>query len=188
VSRGPLAAVVAVAVVAVVWVQVALVLDKPLRQSASTLQPTAVVWGNRVFSDVRSLRRWLMSRGESYSAWSRTHPQARAILEHRRYRIAVSSSAEERAGTKQVLRPPAHPSARALPASKAKVSAALTSNLAVLIWIVSTAVFVGLTIAAGLAPRARPHWRVLIRSGATAAALALSAYFAWAILGYRAVA
>lgn len=40
----------------------------------------AVVWGNRVFTNRRSLARWLAARDERYSVWGRRHPSAAHLL------------------------------------------------------------------------------------------------------------
>ena len=45
-----------------------------------------VVWGHRVFVDVRSLRSALTARGVSYQAWARRHPTAKKILRGRTHR------------------------------------------------------------------------------------------------------
>jgi hypothetical protein len=44
---------------------------------------SGVVWGHRVFVDVRSLRSALSARGVSYQAWARNHPAAKTILRSR---------------------------------------------------------------------------------------------------------
>jgi hypothetical protein len=53
---------------------------------------TTVVWGDRVFSSPAQLRRWLHSRGSSYSHWSTKHPQAVAVLEHKKLAVTVTTS------------------------------------------------------------------------------------------------
>jgi hypothetical protein len=40
---------------------------------AGPAQPTAVVWGGRVFTNRTALERWLAARGASYEAWARRH-------------------------------------------------------------------------------------------------------------------
>jgi hypothetical protein len=42
-----------------------------------------VVWGHRVFVDVRTLRSALSARGVSYETWARKHPAAKTILRGR---------------------------------------------------------------------------------------------------------
>jgi hypothetical protein len=91
VFRGLLATLLAVVVVAPFWVKVALVLNKPPAPTVSKTLPMALAWGDRVFLNVPSLRRWLTSRGQSYPSWSRTHPLALATLEHRRYQAVASA-------------------------------------------------------------------------------------------------
>jgi hypothetical protein len=46
-------------------------------------QPTAIVWGDNVFSSRADLAAWLASRGATYGRWARLHPEGRAIVEHR---------------------------------------------------------------------------------------------------------
>lgn len=52
--------------------------------AATGPRPSAIVWGNGVFSSRATLADWLKSRGASYNRWARRHPDARAVLEHRR--------------------------------------------------------------------------------------------------------
>jgi hypothetical protein len=64
---------------------------------------TTVVWGDRVFSSPAQLRRWLHSRGSSYSHWSTKHPQAVAVLEHKKLAVTVTTSRPQKttSGTKR---------------------------------------------------------------------------------------
>jgi hypothetical protein len=49
--------------------------------SGSTLSlPTALVWGNDVFTSRARLERWLNGRHESFDGWSALHPRATRIL------------------------------------------------------------------------------------------------------------
>jgi hypothetical protein len=48
---------------------------------AVTGQPTSVAWGDRVFSSPHKLEIWLRSRGVSYKAWVRRHPDAIGIID-----------------------------------------------------------------------------------------------------------
>jgi hypothetical protein len=73
---------------------------------------TSVVWGDRVFGSRAELARWLRSRGVSYDAWSKKHPLASAVVEHRRVKRAARSAPARKA----------HPAPR--PASARKAHAA----------------------------------------------------------------
>jgi hypothetical protein len=44
--------------------------------------PTAVVWGDRVFSSQPPLAVWLHRRGVAYSVWAERHPPASQVLAH----------------------------------------------------------------------------------------------------------
>ena len=50
----------------------------------------SVIWGDRVFSSPAQLRRWLRSRGPSYVGWSVRHPQAAAVLEHKKLKVTAA--------------------------------------------------------------------------------------------------
>ena len=78
-------AVIAAAVVALPWIFAVQKLMSP-RPVVSGANPTALVWGDRVFSSPRSIAGWLSPHGESYKGWAPLHPQAVAILTHQRYR------------------------------------------------------------------------------------------------------
>ena len=64
-----------------IWVHVVQTLRDP-KPIPITVPPrvNGIVWGHRVFVDVRSLRSALAARGVSYQAWARNHPSARKIL------------------------------------------------------------------------------------------------------------
>ena len=51
----------------------------------------SVIWGDRVFSSPAQLRRWLRSRGPSYAGWSVRHPQAAAVLEHKKFTVTAAA-------------------------------------------------------------------------------------------------
>jgi hypothetical protein len=72
------------AVVAVPWVYVARQLSNPPAPVQSALHPTAVFWGDRVFTSAAELRAWLHARGVSYDAWANAHPDESAVFEGRR--------------------------------------------------------------------------------------------------------
>jgi hypothetical protein len=51
---------------------------KPAR--STFIPPTAVVWGNRVFSARPALAAWLHYRGVAYTHWAGLHPAASRVL------------------------------------------------------------------------------------------------------------
>jgi hypothetical protein len=67
---------------AAIWVQVVDTFRHPTPIPPAPPPPrvTGVVWGGRVFVDVRNLRAALSARGVSYEAWVRKHPAAKKIL------------------------------------------------------------------------------------------------------------
>jgi hypothetical protein len=82
-----LALVATLACAAAIWAQVFDTIrhPKPIPPSPPPPRVTGVVWGGRVFVDVRSLRSALSARGVSYEAWARKHPAVKKILrEHAR--------------------------------------------------------------------------------------------------------
>src|SRR5438477_5986599 len=44
----------------------------------SRLQPTSVLWANRIFATRADLARWLRSKGASYETWALSHPRLAA--------------------------------------------------------------------------------------------------------------
>ena len=49
--------------------------------SRSTVpKPSAIVWGNRVFSSDRALAYWLGERGASYQSWAERHTAASRVI------------------------------------------------------------------------------------------------------------
>src|SRR5438128_2249219 len=44
----------------------------------SRVQPTSIVWANRIFATRADLARWLRSRGASYDTWALQHPAVAA--------------------------------------------------------------------------------------------------------------
>jgi hypothetical protein len=76
---------VALAVAVSPWVLVAQKLRHPpqITQRPGQIQPSAIVWDNRVFSSRAVLASWLTSRGASYHQWARLHQLDAAIVEHR---------------------------------------------------------------------------------------------------------
>ena len=72
------------AVVAVPWTFLVQKLLSP-HPVVSAVRPTSLVWGNRVFSNPRSLASWLSAHGERYKDWAPHHRHAIAILTHQPY-------------------------------------------------------------------------------------------------------
>lgn len=71
----------ALAVAVVVWVSVADNVSRPAR-IPTTGHPAAFEWGQRIFWGKREFTVWLKSRGISFDAWARNHPDAARMLEH----------------------------------------------------------------------------------------------------------
>jgi hypothetical protein len=85
----------ALGVVALSWSRVAQTIfdAKPV---PVTGRATAVVWGDRVFGSRAKLAAWLHARGATYKAWSRKHPVAGAVIEHRPVKLAARRPAPTR--------------------------------------------------------------------------------------------
>jgi len=66
-------------------------------------RPTAIVWGDNVFSSRADLAAWLASRGATYGRWARLHPEGRAIVEHRAVRPAPASAVPLAGGPQHVV-------------------------------------------------------------------------------------
>ena len=47
---------------------------------ATVPKPSAIVWGNRVFSSDRALAYWLGERGASYQSWAERHTAASRVI------------------------------------------------------------------------------------------------------------
>jgi hypothetical protein len=80
-----LASVAVVACAAFIWVQVVHTIRHPTPIPDAPPPPriAGVVWGDRVFVHVRSLRSALAARGVGYAAWARKHPAASTVLRAR---------------------------------------------------------------------------------------------------------
>ncbi len=105
------AAVAAFAVaVAVVWVFAAHSLRRGDAGLRSTLQPTSIAWGDRVFSDRASIARWLRARGISYAGWARRNPSLASTIDpafKARHRAAPASRPSKRRAPRAVPASPA---------------------------------------------------------------------------------
>ena len=109
----------AVVLLVVTWSKVATTITNVQPIAPPKIQPTAIVWANRVFSDPGSLRRWLHRRGLSYAAWSSKHPEQAAILEHRpvAHPAHTKARAKVKAQAKGTPRPAQHVPAAQRPRS-----------------------------------------------------------------------
>jgi hypothetical protein len=67
---------------AAIWAQVVDTFRHPTPIPPAPPPPrvTGVVWGGRVFLDVRSVRSALSARGVSYESWVQKHPAVKRIL------------------------------------------------------------------------------------------------------------
>ena len=70
----------ALAAVAILWVLVARTMANPPAPAASSVRPTGIVWGGRVFIARKPFAHWLRFRGVAYSIWSGRHPHASKIF------------------------------------------------------------------------------------------------------------
>ena len=86
----------ALGAVALTWTRVVQTISdaKPVPAGG---RATSVVWGDRVFGSRADLAHWLRSRGVSYDAWSKKHPVAGAVVEHRRVKRAARSAPARKA-------------------------------------------------------------------------------------------
>jgi hypothetical protein len=53
---------------------------------SSPARPSAIVWGDRVFTSKGALASWLRAHGVDYGRWSSTHPAALRIVDLKSYR------------------------------------------------------------------------------------------------------
>jgi hypothetical protein len=84
----PLRGVAAVATVAFVllpWLYALSELRHP-EVVETVARPTAIVWGDRVFSSKAAFSAWLRSYGVSYESWARKHPDGLRTLDPKAYR------------------------------------------------------------------------------------------------------
>jgi hypothetical protein len=75
------AIVVALLLAAVPWVVVAWKLEHAKPVAAPSVQPSAIVWADRVFTSSHALKVWLRDHGVSYNAWVAAHPRSAAIID-----------------------------------------------------------------------------------------------------------
>lgn len=73
--------VVLIAGAGVLWLHVARTLTEAKPVKVAGPPPSAIVWGDRVFSTSNQLRAWLDSRGMSYRGWAQRHPAAVRIVD-----------------------------------------------------------------------------------------------------------
>jgi hypothetical protein len=107
--------------------------------------PSAIVWGDHVFSSRTEFARWLHSKGASYSHWRKRFPSEAAVLEHRRrfFRSTASPSVRRAAAIARARRraAAAKPKKAARGAMKTKRAAPASSGARrdVLLWTVIVA-------------------------------------------------
>jgi hypothetical protein len=77
----PLLWLLVIVVVAVPWVAVVRQIRNARPAPVSAIQPTAVIWADRVFTSRSALDLWLRSRGASYVGWARAHRGASRVFE-----------------------------------------------------------------------------------------------------------
>jgi hypothetical protein len=70
----------AVLAVAILWFFVARTMANPPAPAESSVRPTGLVWGGRVFSAKKPFAHWLRFHGVAYSIWSGRHPLASKIF------------------------------------------------------------------------------------------------------------
>jgi hypothetical protein len=117
----------AIAVVASTWTAVIRTLSDAQPVVVKTVQPGAIVWGDRVFGSPAPLARWLRARGSSYAAWAPRHPAGRAVVEH--VRLPVVTTAAPAVTTPKPAAPTTTPASTSRsPAAPAGVHTATTST------------------------------------------------------------
>jgi len=108
--------------------------------SPEALQPTAVVWADRVFANRHQFDVWLTSRGSSYETWASRHPGVAQRLDRSRRSVAS----------------PSDDSRRQLAATKPGSTGADTSPLAIGILIAATLGILGLFVVVRTRGKAPP--------------------------------
>jgi hypothetical protein len=74
-------AIVLLGALVLVWAKVVSTLTANIEPKPPIGQPQSVVWQNRVFTTEGQLRRYLHTKGLSYSRWVSRHPAAFALLQ-----------------------------------------------------------------------------------------------------------
>jgi hypothetical protein len=147
-----------------------------------------VVWNDRVFTTDRQLKRYLESKGASYTTWVSKHPSAFAILQHQLPVSATATRAPHRTAVKATPKPkPAKPERTAaahVPAAPRQLADAPTGRssgvssttlLAVALVGLETILIVLALLPAHLAPESLRRFYVVPerRVGVLAAAIAI---------------
>jgi hypothetical protein len=99
----PLLWLLVIAVVAVPWVAVVRQIRNARPAAVPRTLPTALIWGDRVFTSRAALEFWLRSRGASYSTWAHLHGDATKVFEPGR--VAAASTRQRHHGVS--FKPPA---------------------------------------------------------------------------------
>jgi hypothetical protein len=173
----PLVWLVLAVIVAVPWVSVARQLSNARPAGKSSLEPTGVAWGDRVFTSRRALGTWLHSRGTSYRAWARSHPQASSIFEPGR---PTRTAAPKRRPPTAAAGPDKSTRVKANPAPQVRAAAPRTTvvpsgpSLLHVVGLIVLLVVAALAIAAGMAP---PYelWRLHVVPGPVPAEVRVAA-------------
>jgi hypothetical protein len=170
------------AALVLVWVRVVRTLTEQVDPQPPIGQPRAVVWNDRVFTTDRQLKRYLESKGVSYTRWVSKHPSAFAVIKHELPASATASRVPARTRAAK----PAHEAAvrpkpsktplraRALadaPASRSS-HVAPTTALVVALLLLETLLLVVAVLPARLAPESlrRFYFVPERRAGVVAAA------------------
>jgi hypothetical protein len=93
------------AALVLVWVRVVRTLTEQIEPRPPIGQPRAVVWNDRVFTTDRQLKRYLETRGASYTTWVSKHPSAFAILQHQLPASATATRVPQRSAVKATPKP-----------------------------------------------------------------------------------
>jgi len=113
--------------VVMVWADVVRTVRHPGHGVTSSLEPDAIVWGNRVFRSPSELQRWLHSRGASYSHWRMRFPAEARVLEHRPPLPATTATLTNAVSTAATTEPD---SSAATTATSERVEPAATTSIA----------------------------------------------------------
>jgi hypothetical protein len=139
-----LAALAAVAAAAFsAWVFVAHVLRSGEPVGSTSLRPTAVVWGNRVFTDRSSIEAWLRVRGVAYPVWAKRNPSLAATIDPAARAAARSVRAVGARPAKKRSAPVPAPAPAAAPAADHRFATVTkVAEVALLVVLLAAAAFV----------------------------------------------
>ncbi len=106
---------VVVALVGLVWLQVAKTLTKTVPPAPIVGQPKAVAWGAHVFPNRAGLEAWLRERGIAYSVWAARHPAGVSLIEHRAIHASTGVMAVRKPATRVAIAHKEHATAAGTP-------------------------------------------------------------------------